>query len=81
MIIFKDKLQLHSIETNEITREQNGVISLVGLNSEIQLKINNFDQKLFLNFKNIFNEHKDININKKKNLILLDMYYGEEWNI
>ena len=82
MIIFKDKLILNSIRTSHITQNNNNQdmrISLYGLTSEIELKILKFDQQTFLNFRSIFDEHKDFN--KKKNFILLDMYYGEEWNI
>jgi hypothetical protein len=83
MIIFKDKLILHSIHTSPIISgvqyEQDMTLSLYGLQSELELKIKNFDQKFFLNFRNIFNEQKSLN--KKQNHIFLDMYYGEEWNI
>ena len=82
MIIFKDKLKLNSIQTSHITHNNNDQdmkVSLYGLKSEIELKILSFDQQTFLKFRSIFNEHKDNN--KKNNFILLDMYYGEEWNI
>jgi hypothetical protein len=82
MIIFKDKFILNSIQTSHVTQNNNNQdmkISLYGLSSEIELKILSFDQQTFLNFRSIFNEHKDTN--KKNNRILLNMYYGEEWNI
>lgn len=82
MIIFKDKLILHSISTSDISASSYGqdmILGLVGFNSELQLKVKNFDQKVFLNFRNIFNEQRDFN--KKQNRVFLDMYYGEEWNI
>lgn len=82
MIIFKDKLKLHSISTSDVSASSYGqdmILGLYGFHSELELKIKNFDQKVFLNFRNIFNEQKDFN--KKVNHVFLDMYYGEEWNI
>ena len=82
MIVFKDKLILHSIQTSSVNvniHDQDMKVNLYGLKSEIELKILGFDQQVFLNFRKIFNEHKDLN--KKQNHIFLDMYYGEEWNI
>jgi hypothetical protein len=82
MIIFKDKLKINSIFMSSISmlpHDQDMTLSLYGHHSELELKIRSFNQKDFLEFRKIFNEHKDLN--KKPNHILLQMYYGEEWNI
>lgn len=84
MIIFKDKLLLHSISTspighNPLNDEREMSLGLHGFKSHINLKMNNFTDENFLHFRNVFNEHKDFN--KKQNRILLHLYYGEEWNI
>lgn len=84
MIIFRDKLILHSISTspihhNPLNDEREMSLGLHGFKSHVDLKLTNFTDENFLQFRKIFNEHKDFN--KTQNRIFFDVYYGEEWNI